>query len=344
MICDASRSLSIRELLLHVLAAAAIIFGANFAYADTIANTSSIGCSEIGRQKSAGSNPPQTISVPNETGTRLGLVWIDFNGNRKSYGTIEPSSQRLVMTFSGHVWMLADESGNCLAAFIVNGSAETEHDTARSFSRENGIEFLGSSKVSLAAVNRAQYIVKQMLRNLPKVQEGMRNNSFKVEIIGKGQVLSDLPDYAALKGQVTRDGRSFDTGTRGVGGHDKSSIGEENLLCLKQQPYFAEDILVHEFSHSIESYLDAYTVASIETAYKNALTRDLYPKGIYMVRDQGEYWAEGTQSWFGATVRTDVNGGYNRAEKLKAHDPMLAEILEKVYGSTNVDHSPGCPY
>jgi hypothetical protein len=38
----------------------------------------------------------------------------------------------------------------------------------------------------------------------------------------------------------------------------------------------------------------------------------------------------GLQSWFDATVRTDVNDGINTREKLKRHDPGLARMLEQV--------------
>ncbi len=167
---------------------------------------------------------------------------------------------------------------------------------------------------------------------------------FTVEIIGKDQVLSDLPDYAYLKGKKTRDGRDFDTGTRGVGGRDMCSIGEENLLCLSNQAYRKEDVFVHEFSHSMMAHMDAGDVHQIEAAYKNAVDKELYPKGIYMMANSGEYWAEGVQAWLGVTLRTDVNGGFNTRQKIKDHDQALAAVLEKVYGSVQLQHSPGCAY
>ena len=49
-----------------------------------------------------------------------------------------------------------------------------------------------------------------------------------------------------------------------------------------------------------------------------------------MMDNADEYWAEGCQSWFDATIRTDVNDGINTREKLKAHDPGLAAALIKV--------------
>ena len=88
------------------------------------------------------------------------------------------------------------------------------------------------------------------------------------------------PDYAHLKGKKTRDGRDFDTGTRGLGGREMCSIGEENLLCLSNQRYRQADIFVHEFSHSMMANMDAEEIREIEAAYKNAVHKKLYPRGF----------------------------------------------------------------
>ena len=209
--------------------------------------------------------------------------------------------------------------------------------------KEDGIEYRAAESVADEAFKRAQFVVQQMTSASPKIREKMAAIGFKVEIIGKDQVLSDLPDYAHLKGQKTRDGRDFDTGTRGLGGRGMCSIGEENLLCLSNQPYRKEDIFVHEFSHSMMAQMDA-DLQKIEAAYKNAVDKELYPKGIYMMANSGEYWAEGVQAWLGVTLRTDVNGGFNTQQKIKDHDEALAAILERVYGSLQLQHSPGCVY
>jgi hypothetical protein len=208
----------------------------------------------------------------------------------------------------------------------------------------DGITFVSSTSVSDTAVKRAQYVIQVMTSHSPGIREVMRARGFKVEIIAKDQVISDLPDYAGLKGKKTFDGRSFDTGTRGVGGKNRCSIGEENLLCLRNQSYRQEDIFVHEFSHSIMANLGVELSGAIRRAYANAVSKGLYPSGIYMMANAQEYWAEGTQTWFEVTVRSDVNGGFNTRAKLKAHDPDLAAILGQVYGSAQLQRVPGCVY
>jgi hypothetical protein len=210
--------------------------------------------------------------------------------------------------------------------------------------KEDGIEYVAAELVSEHAFRRAEFVVRQMTAEAPRIRERMVAVGFKVEIIGKDQVLSDLPDYAYLKGKKTRDGRDFDTGTRGLGGPRMCSVGEENLLCLKPQHYWEEDIFVHEFSHSMMDHMDPADVQEIEAAYKNAGDRGLYPQGIYMMANSGEYWAEGVQAWLGVTRRVDVNGGFNTQQKIKEHDPALAAVLEKVYGSLQLEHVAGCVY
>ena len=74
--------------------------------------------------------------------------------------------------------------------------------------------------------------------------------------------------------------------------------------------------------------------------HRHACARGLYPPHAageegtpcYMATNADEYWAEGTQSWFDATMRRDVNAGVNCRARLQAHDPALALLLAHAYG------------
>ena len=306
-----------------------------------------LGCEDAQQMRSPASVHPIVVSVPNDSATRLELLWMNFKGQPKSYGFIAPHETRELQTYAGHVWLLQDPQGKCTSAFAAGEPAAPARDPAPvtwKSEEANGITYVFASKVSDVAIQRAKYIVDHMLEGLPAVRESMTKRKFKVEIIAKDQVLSDLPDYAPLKGKRTRDGRDFDTGTRGLGGEERCSIGEENLLCLTEQPYRDEDILIHEFSHSIKSNLAREDSAAIDAAFKRASDSAMYPSGIYMIRDSQEYWAEGTQVWFAATRRADVNGGFNTRERLQAHDPKLFEVLQRVYGKAQVEKAKGCKY
>lgn len=62
--------------------------------------------------------------------------------------------------------------------------------------------------------------------------------------------------------------------------------------------------------------------------------------GCYMLENADEYFAEGCQTWFDATVRTDVNGGINTREKIKQHDPDFAQLLAEVREGEEEGRSP----
>ena len=69
--------------------------------------------------------------------------------------------------------------------------------------------------------------------------------------------------------------------------------------------YWQESILVHEFAHSVMCIgMDQEQRRSIEAAYGEAKAAGLYQSHIYMMANADEYWAEATQAWFDATVRT----------------------------------------
>lgn len=72
--------------------------------------------------------------------------------------------------------------------------------------------------------------------------------------------------------------------------------------------------------------------AMIRRCHAEAVSRGLYSPGCYMASCPEEYWAEGTQSWFDATARVDVNCGVNTREKLRRHDPALGLLLFGAYG------------
>ena len=115
--------------------------------------------------------------------------------------------------------------------------------------------------------------------------------------------------HSFLRGQdADFGGRSCDTGTRGVGGSwtvPSCSAGEENLLMEEDQHYPSENILVHEFAHTVMAVgMNEDQRQAVISAYFNARSSQLYHSNVYMMANADEYWAEGAQAWFEATVRT----------------------------------------
>lgn len=68
--------------------------------------------------------------------------------------------------------------------------------------------------------------------------------------------------------------------------------------------YPAENILVHEFAHSVMAIgMNENQRQAVLGAYFNARANQLYRKDAYILASADEYWAEGAQSWFEATIR-----------------------------------------
>ena len=125
---------------------------------------------------------------------------------------------------------------------------------------------------------------------------------------------------------------------RGMGGNEVS-CAEENLLGYAGTRYYGENILVHEFSHNIMSAIetvDPPLYAEIEQAYKKALAKGLY-KGQYAINTVNEYWAEGSQWWFWSNIEFyDGETRIQTPDDLKAYDPVLYHIFEKVYEGNKI--------
>jgi hypothetical protein len=230
-----------------------------------------------------------------------------------------------------------------LASLFVSvpGFAQVNLPNCRAL--KEGLCFNAAASVTEIAIDRAQYIVEQMLQNSSDLRKKMVDRGFVIEIIGQDQVLTDLPRYKYLKNRETFDGRDFDL-TRGVGDEKACSIGEENLLCSKGQMYYNENILVHEFAHSILYYMSSQLKSQVNQAFAEAKKKKLYPKEIYMMADVNEYWATATQAWFDAVTRIDINAGINKRAKILKHDPELAKILQTIYGLTKISSVESCLY
>lgn len=212
----------------------------------------------------------------------------------------------------------------------------------------NGIYIIASASVADDALIRAKYVVDAMLTYLPDVRQAMQTAQYRINVIGRNQILTDLPDFSYLLGHSSTEtgsvGIQYST-LRGLGGRTALAIGEENLLCDTVQMFPYEDVAVHEFAHSIKIYMSSQSSGRIDTAYNSAKNNQLYTPTIYMMANSQEYWAEATQSWFGVTLRIDVNDHFNTRARLSAHDPGITSILNDVFKDVVIlPYSATCRY
>jgi hypothetical protein len=192
------------------------------------------------------------------------------------------------------------------------------------------LPILGSSKISDYALKEAKWIIRQMTAAHPGILKTLGRSGVRVVVMAHNEYTTDVPEQARLEPKDFWDKRA-----RGLGGQI-SSCGEENLLGFPGDPYSTENILIHEFSHTIHSHGLADLNPDFETrlkkAYDNARKAGLW-EGTYAATNAAEYWAEAAQSWFDNNRKNDeLHNDIDTREKLKAYDPGVAELCREVFG------------
>ncbi|MBE3070028.1 MAG: hypothetical protein IMZ66_07310 [Planctomycetes bacterium] len=63
--------------------------------------------------------PDTAVRFHNQTPRQVQLFWLDDQGKRRPYGTLDPGERRDQQTFATHVWLAADPDGRGLAVFVA---------------------------------------------------------------------------------------------------------------------------------------------------------------------------------------------------------------------------------
>jgi hypothetical protein len=207
-----------------------------------------------------------------------------------------------------------------------------------------GIPIISSQNVSDAALYRARYLILQMLAGQDAVRAAMARNGARLAIIGATEPTTAIPENEILQNHAEFEG--WDGRARGLGGTMQYPVGsgaEENILCQSGDRYDGEDILIHEFAHSIHNLGLAPTYSDfqskLDAAFANAKSvkrwSDAGPNGMgdtYALKDAWEYFAEGVQSWFNVNQQPDASHNQvdTRAE-LETYDPELYALIASYF-------------
>lgn len=203
----------------------------------------------------------------------------------------------------------------------------------------NGLPIVSSQVVPDKALFVARDIVIHMLSKRPDVRQKLIDNHVRVGVMGKNQVATDIPEHRLLNQECSE--KDWNEATRGVAamfGRPATSCAEENLLCYSRDRYAGQNILVHEFGHTIHDMalieLDRPFVERLNSAFHSALQNDLWSM-TYAATNVNEYWASGTRHWFDAGgYSATANGIYNfvhTRSDLRNYDPALHELLSEVF-------------
>jgi hypothetical protein len=198
----------------------------------------------------------------------------------------------------------------------------------------DGMPIVASERVSDYALLEARFLVRKMIGDRPDILRAIAANNVRLVVMAPSEMTTDIPEHADLEPKAYWNRRA-----RGLGAttaRPAVSAAEENLLDLPGDPYAAENILIHEFAHTIHERglvtIDPTFDARLSAAYAHARQKKLW-EGTYAAENRMEYWAEATQSWFDCNrVNDSAHGPIDTREKLKPYDPEMAALLKEIYG------------
>ncbi|MCB9939661.1 MAG: hypothetical protein H6823_15585 [Planctomycetaceae bacterium] len=196
-----------------------------------------------------------------------------------------------------------------------------------------GFPVLGSAKVSDVALQEAAYLIDQMLGGREDIYVALIDSKTRFAIMAPDEFTTEIPEHSDLTPKTFWDRRA-----RGLGAtpaRPAVSCGEENLLCLRGDPYHEENILVHEFAHAIHDMglarIDGKFDDRLQAIYDQAIQEGLW-NGKYAANNHHEYWAEGVQSYFGTNRLPDHDHNHvDTRDKLKEYDPRLFALIDEVF-------------
>ncbi|MFQ5946364.1 MAG: hypothetical protein ACE5NC_08960 [Anaerolineae bacterium] len=205
------------------------------------------------------------------------------------------------------------------------------------FRTVRGFTVKASSAVATQALDEAARVFRMLVSGNPQVVARLRSFRAEVAVIGRFEDMTDLPDYAFLRGREEPFEHWFDgAGARGMGGSLRvpvCSAGEENLLGLPGDVYAGQSILIHRCAHSVYNLgLNPSQRAAWEATYRAAMAAGRW-QDTYAARNAYEFFAELTQSYFGVnqSPQAGVHIEINTAADLAEYEPDGHRFLIQVY-------------
>lgn len=199
-----------------------------------------------------------------------------------------------------------------------------------------GVQIIGTN-VSPSALDACEAFVRLTLANRRDMQERMARNNVALVIIPSDKKMTDLPQFASLRGTQTFDGRVWDD-VRGSGGMQVAggvwaiAVPEENLIAQENSTDgYAEGYSVglHELAHTIHekavTNAERRTIKALYDARKaaNGPWTDTYASA-----NEYEYFSQCTNCYQGANRGQGLNG----PRWLETNDRPMFDFLLSVYG------------
>jgi hypothetical protein len=212
----------------------------------------------------------------------------------------------------------------------------------KKYTDANGFPVISSWRVPDKALIKANDIIASITGMLPEeVVDKMRETGVRIGVMARYEGTTDIPEHKFLANDTSLN---WDVRARGLGGsidQPLTTCAEENLLCYQIDKYHAEDILIHEFAHTIHLVgivqIDSTINMRLQTALDHALAAGRF-NNTYAATNFEEYWAEGVQDWFNVNAEVPEPDGkhnyVNTRSELKQYDPELYDILKEYFPET----------
>ncbi|MDY3068754.1 MAG: hypothetical protein SOR57_03665 [Parabacteroides sp.] len=205
----------------------------------------------------------------------------------------------------------------------------------------NGIHVVSSWRVPDSCFYAAYVSLDALTKMMPaEVMESLTSRNTRIGIMARYEGTTDIPEHAFLANDTTIN---WDLRARGLGGTlhmPFSTCAEENILAYQIDKYHAEDIMIHEFAHTIHNVGISPAYPDFNDELQASLDKALAEgkwKNVYAATNIEEYWAEGVQTWFNVNAEVNNDGGdgkhnkVNTREELKRYDPGLYSILARFF-------------
>ncbi len=242
-------------------------------------------------------------------------------------------------------------TATCAFSFVNNAVAQTIttppaelnlHPFYKKYVNVNGIHLISSHRVPDSALVAASKTLDALTGFLPKeVLKAMTDLNTRVGVMARYEGTTDIPEHAFLVNDTTLN---WDVRARGLGGDRElpmSTCAEENILAYQIDKYHAEDIMIHEFAHSIHLIALIYVYPDFNERLQkslNAAIKEGKWKNTYAATNIAEYWAEGVQNWFNVNAEVPFPDGkhnqINTREELRTYDKRLYDILSEFFSET----------
>lgn len=217
-----------------------------------------------------------------------------------------------------------------LLAFVVAGMTPPDRRAGPAVE----VEAMGASGASVVAVRK---LLREM-RVDERLDGRLRAARLSIVIVPRKTAMTDVAQFASLRGRRTFDGRLWDQ-VRGTGGlrlpdgRVAVAIPEENILSSPDDAYPALAIAVHELAHALhDRVLTDGDRRAVERAYRARVNVGGPFTDAYGASNAREYFAQGANAFFGRWPSPQKAGQRRDATWLYRHDAALYSALVHVFG------------